>query len=183
MTDPKARRRAPVLPIIAVAAATVLAALTPGIAAPAPRPGRPSDAASRPVATSHRVAPPTTTTSTTTTTTTTAPPPPTPPPAPAQTAAASAPTPGWGCGPALAYLRAHAAPGFQLVCPGYAQGAQALTCFSYAPCVPGERMIVIADACPAAYMNEAHNSWVLLHQALGTAIPDANAAIDPFGHC
>jgi hypothetical protein len=44
-------------------------------------------------------------------------------------------------------------------------------------------MIVIADPCPAAYMNEAHNSWVLLHDTSGTAIPGGSTAIDPFGHC
>jgi hypothetical protein len=89
-----------------------------------------------------------------------------------------------GCGAALAYLSTSSAPGFQLVCPGYADGAQALTCLDEAPCAPGQRMIVIADPCPAAYMNEAHNSWVLLYESLGKAIPPGGVAtIDPYGHC
>ena len=38
--------------------------------------------------------------------------------------------------------------------------------------------------CPAAYMNEAHNSWVLRSEYLGTAIPDGlGAVIDPYGYC
>jgi hypothetical protein len=78
-----------------------------------------------------------------------------------------------GCEAALTYLTAYAAPGFQLVCPGYAGGHQAATCFSESPCVPGQKMIVIADPCPAAYMNEAHNSW---------AIQDGGT-IDPYGYC
>jgi hypothetical protein len=96
---------------------------------------------------------------------------------------ARTPAPAPGCPAALAYLATYAAPGFQSVCPGDAEGAQALTCFGHAPCAPGQRMIVIADPCPAAYMNEAHNSWVLLHNALGTPIPGGNTAIDPFGYC
>ena len=44
-------------------------------------------------------------------------------------------------------------------------------------------MIVIADPCPGAYMNEAHNSWVLLHDSVGTPIPGGNTTIDPFGFC
>jgi len=91
--------------------------------------------------------------------------------------------PGTGCAAALSYLSANAAPGFQLICPGYADGAQALTCVGDAPCAPNQRMIVIADPCPAAYMNEAHNSWVLDSKALGTPIPGGDPTIDPFGHC
>ena len=89
----------------------------------------------------------------------------------------------WGCAAALSYLAANSAPGFQLTCPGFAEGAQGLTCISQSPCAPNQKMIVIADPCPAAYMNEAHNSWVLLHEAVGTAIPDGNTDIDPYGHC
>jgi hypothetical protein len=36
-------------------------------------------------------------------------------------------------------------------------------------------VIAIADACPAAYMNEASNSWVLTGRS--------RAPIDPFGWC
>ncbi len=79
----------------------------------------------------------------------------------------------YGCGPALAYLAAYAAPGFALVCPGDAQGHQATTCDGEDPCAPGQKMIVIADPCPAAYMNEAHNSWAIQY----------GGAIDPYGYC
>lgn len=102
-------------------------------------------------------------------------------PAPAPRTAA--PAPRSGCPTALQYLAANAAPGFQLVCPGNAQGHQGPTCLDLAPCAPGQHMIVIADPCPAAYMNEAHNSWVLLHQTSGAPIPGGQADIDPFGHC
>jgi hypothetical protein len=95
----------------------------------------------------------------------------------------TAPLSGSGCAAALSYLTANAAPGFQLVCPGDADGAQALTCIGQAPCAPNQRLVVIADPCPAAYMNEAHNSWVLLHNTVGTPIPGGNTAIDPYGHC
>jgi hypothetical protein len=84
----------------------------------------------------------------------------------------------FGCGPALAYLHAYAMPGFQLTCPGSAQGHQATTCYGGStgayPCGPYQKMIVIADPCPAAYMNEAHNSWVIMGYGSG---------IDPYGYC
>ena len=92
-----------------------------------------------------------------------------------QKAAASSDTAaGYGCGPALAYLAAHAAPGFTFQCPGYAMGNQAMTCVNHAPQCAGQRIIAIAVPCPAAYMNEAHNSWVLIGQGTG---------IDPYGYC
>jgi hypothetical protein len=37
------------------------------------------------------------------------------------------------------------------------------------------RIIVIADPCPNAYMNEASNSWVM--------IGASDAPIDPYGSC
>jgi hypothetical protein len=82
----------------------------------------------------------------------------------------------WGCAAALAYLNAHAAPGFTLECPAYSQGHQASTsCVSQnSPC-DEQHVITIADPCPAAYMNEASNSWVLLGKS--------NAPIDPYGRC
>ena len=43
-----------------------------------------------------------------------------------------------------------------------------------APC-DSERLIEIADPCPAAYMNEASNSWVLLGVS--------DVPIDPYGQC
>jgi hypothetical protein len=38
------------------------------------------------------------------------------------------------------------------------------------------RSIVISDPCPAAYMNEASNSWVLIGVL-------KNVPIDPYGQC
>jgi hypothetical protein len=104
-------------------------------------------------------------------------------PAPAQSAqpgqdvkqAAKSSTPaGYGCAAALSYLSAHAAPGFTFECPGYAMGRQAMTCVNHAPECAGRKIIAIAVPCPAAYMNEAHNSWVLTGTGSG---------IDPYGYC
>jgi hypothetical protein len=82
----------------------------------------------------------------------------------------------FGCSAALAHLAAYAAPGFAYQCPGYAAGHQAeTTCAASAsPCDTG-RVIVIADPCPAAYMNEAANSWVL--------VGVSPAPLDPYGAC
>jgi hypothetical protein len=100
-------------------------------------------------------------------------------PAPAAAPSTSLPSRGhataWGCGPALDYLHAYADPSFTLICPGNAQGHQATTCIGLsAPCVTGQRLIIIADPCPAAYMNEAANSW---------SVAGGGGAIDPFGSC
>jgi hypothetical protein len=92
----------------------------------------------------------------------------------ASTSRPVAPPPG-GCGAALAYLAAHAAPGFSFQCPGYARGHQAMTCMNEPGVCPGRNEIVIAIACPASWMNEASNSWVLAGLA--------NRAIDPYGYC
>jgi hypothetical protein len=95
--------------------------------------------------------------------------------APVQRAASSGSTPaGYGCAAALAYLSANAAPGFTFVCPGNAYGNQAMTCVNHAPQCAGQKIIAIAVPCPAAYMNEAHNSWVLTGHGSG---------IDPYGYC
>lgn len=83
--------------------------------------------------------------------------------------------PAYGCAAALAWLAAHAVPGFQLSCPGYAYGHQAVTCYHVASLCPGSAFIRIADPCPAAYMNEASNSWVLIGRRSGP--------IDPYGAC
>jgi hypothetical protein len=112
----------------------------------------------------------------TTTTTTTAPPPQsfvvnqvTPLPAVGEARA-------WGCLAALDYLHAYAAPGFVLECPGDAGGHQAeTTCVSAGSACSAGGSIVIADPCPAAYMNEAANSWALSI--------DSGAPIDPYGAC
>jgi hypothetical protein len=148
-----------------------------------------------------RPAPPTTTTTTvprTTTTTTTVPrtttttaaPPSTTAPhsaaappsttAPPTTAAAAPATDvsqpsGYGCAAAIAYLDAHAAPGFTFECPGNSLGHQAMTCINVPGVCPGEKLIAITDPCPAAYMNEASNSYSLQHLS--------DAPIDPYGYC
>jgi hypothetical protein len=128
----------------------------------------------------------------TTTTTTTAPTAPPSPPAPSVTppTAPAAPDPvpatpsalpavgqatAWGCAAALAYLQAYAAKSFTLECPGYAEGHDAMTCLAEQGTCPSSAVIAIADACPAAYMNEASNSWVLSGAS--------DAPIDPYGPC
>jgi hypothetical protein len=81
-----------------------------------------------------------------------------------------------GCGAALEYLNAYAAPGFAFECPGNAQGHQAMTtCVSGTSACSILRLIVIADPCPNAYMNEASNSWAL--------IGASDAPLDPYGYC
>lgn len=101
-------------------------------------------------------------------------------PAPASTAPSQPAVPasqpaGYGCTAALAYLKAHAAPGFTLECPGYAEGHQAMTCMNIAGVCPGAKLIAISVPCAAAYMNESSNSWVLTGES--------NAPIDPYGYC
>lgn len=91
------------------------------------------------------------------------------------TAAAPSTPSGYGCGPAIAYLSAHAAPGFRFECPAYSLGHQAMTCINVAGVCSGEKLITISDPCRAAYMNEASNSWVL--EGL------RSAPIDPYGYC
>jgi len=81
-----------------------------------------------------------------------------------------------GCVAALAYLHAYAAPGFSFECPGDADGHQAMTtCVSQASACGLQRLIVIADPCPNAYMNEASNSWALMG--------GSDAPLDPYGSC
>lgn len=123
--------------------------------------------------------PPTTTTSRPRVPTTTAPAPaPTttvPAPAPAPAVATASVETGYGCGPALAYLSANAAPGFTFECPGWSDGHQAMTCINTPGVCTGQKLIAIAVPCPAAYMNEASNSWVL--EGL------RSDPIDPYGYC
>jgi len=81
-----------------------------------------------------------------------------------------------GCAAALTYLDAYAAPGFVFQCPAGADGHQAATlCVSASSPCDSLRLIEIADPCPAAYMNEASNSWVLLGVS--------DVPIDPYGQC
>jgi hypothetical protein len=76
----------------------------------------------------------------------------------------------------LAYLQAYAAPGFSFECPGDADGHQAMTtCVTQTSACGLLRLIVIADPCPDAYMNEASNSWAL--------IGASDAPLDPYGSC
>lgn len=107
----------------------------------------------------------------------------TPPPSPAKSPSpppvpVTSPKPApqsYTCATALAYLASHAAPGFRFECPGYAEGHQAMTCVNVAGICPGEKLIAIAVVCPATWMNEASNSWVLTGRS--------NAPIDPYGYC
>ena len=60
-------------------------------------------------------------------------------------------------------------------CPGNAMGREAMTCKNEPGMCPGQLVIAIADPCPAAYMNEASNSWVLMGASA--------ASLDPYGAC
>ena len=81
-----------------------------------------------------------------------------------------------GCAAALAFLAAHAAPGFVASCPHADGGYQATTtCVGAPQCEPGTAFIWIDDPCPAAYLNEASNSWVLIGKS--------SAPIDAYGYC
>jgi len=176
-----------VLPLVVVAS-VLLAGASPSQGAAA---GHRPDASS--IQTTSAPATPTTTAPPVTTTTVAPTPPPVtaavsaPPPATAPattpaTAPAAAPNvsppSGYGCGAALAYLAANAAPGFTFECPGYADGHEAMTCVNVDPECVGEHLIVIADPCPAAYMNEAYNS-----NSWSDATDSFTRPIDPYGAC
>lgn len=198
MPSPPTRRgrAAGLVPILLVASCAVIAVQIAAVShAASPRSNKPRSAAAafHRVLRSARTATPTTTTSnppTTTTTSTTAsppappattttvPPPPQPVAAPRLAVATVPPegqASGYGCGAALAYLSAYAHPGFTFECPGFAQGREGMTCADEPGICPNEHVIAIADACPAVYMNEASNSWVLMGQS--------SAPIDPYGSC
>jgi hypothetical protein len=93
------------------------------------------------------------------------------------------------CPVALAYLAAHAAPGFAFYCrPGsLGAGIQATTC--WAGCPGGAPEVTISDpACAIAYENEASNTyldWRTLTPGVGaTTGTDARGRhVDPFGQC
>jgi hypothetical protein len=97
--------------------------------------------------------------------------------------AASAPTTttapvdtGYGCADAIAYLRAHADPAYQIVCPADSgPGSEAFTCSNLPGYCVGFQEVIITDPCPAAYMNEASNTWVIDGKS--------SAPIDPYGSC
>jgi hypothetical protein len=111
-------------------------------------------------------------TTTTTTTARPAPPPPVLVAAPARVPLAR-PAVSTTCADALAYLAAHQAPGFSDVCAdGTALGHLGVTCVNLAGMCEGQRIIRIACPAPYVYMNEAHNSWVLI---------GARTGIDPYG--
>ena len=50
-----------------------------------------------------------------------------------------------------------------------------MTCAFVAGYCPGRQVIAIAVPCPAAYMNEAENSWIVYGLRPGP--------IDPYGYC
>jgi hypothetical protein len=50
-----------------------------------------------------------------------------------------------------------------------------MTCINEPGVCPGQKLIAIAVPCPASWMNEASNSWVLSGLA--------HAPIDPYGYC
>lgn len=50
-----------------------------------------------------------------------------------------------------------------------------MTCVNIPGFCPGSRIIAIAVACPASWMNEANNSWVLTGRS--------TMALDPYGYC
>jgi hypothetical protein len=50
-----------------------------------------------------------------------------------------------------------------------------MTCVNTPGVCPGARIIAIAVPCPASWMNEASNSWVL--------IGESKMPIDPYGYC
>lgn len=144
--------------------------------------GGPERPVARPVAPDTTTLPTTTTSTSSTTTSTTT----TTAPSPSSDAGGVPPygrATAYGCASAIAYLEAYAAPGFSVSCPGDALGHEGMSCYSEAPCAPGQRMIAIATPCPAAYMNEAHNSWVLVYEVDGRPVPDGNTALDPYGSC
>jgi hypothetical protein len=167
-----------VLPLVVVAA-VLLGGVSPSLGAATDH--RPLTLS---VPTTSTPATPTTTAPPVTTTTTATPPPvataaTAPPPATAPAAAPSvSPPSGYGCAAALAYLAANAAPGFSFECPGYADGHEAMTCVNTDPECVGEHLIVIADPCPAAYMNEAYNS-----NSWSDATDSFTRPIDPYGAC
>jgi hypothetical protein len=108
----------------------------------------------------------------TSTSTTTARPAPTSPSA-ARVASVAAATVTTSCADALAYLATHQAPGFVDTCgDGSAQGHLGYTCADTPGRCEKQRFIRIACPAPFVYMNEAHNSWVLI---------GARSGIDPFG--
>ena len=114
------------------------------------------------------------TAATTTTTTTTSATNGTPPVATAPAAAPVVPAAvSSGCADALAYLASHQAPGFIDTCAdGSALGHYGFTCADVAGMCPGVRIIRIACPAPFVYMNEAHNSRVVVGLDHG---------VDPYG--
>lgn len=160
----------PVVPMVLLAVALLLGVSTLG------RPSVPSvvrdpAAATRTVPTT--AAPPVTTVPTVATTTPAPTVPPTVAPAVAPVPTTSAPPVSTGCGDAVAYIAAHAAPGYVTTCaPGSALGHYGYTCANVPGRCDGVRIIHIACPAPFVYMNEAHNSWVVIGQGSG---------IDPFG--
>ncbi len=155
----------------------------PAVFAPTTTTGPPSTAPTAPPATTTAPAappataptpPPTTSASATTTT-----PAATPTTAPADLAPSPSTAPvdtGYGCADAVAYLKAHADPAYQIICPADSgPGSEAFTCSNLPGACVGFQEVIITDPCPAAYMNEASNTWVIDGKS--------DAPIDPYGSC
>jgi hypothetical protein len=72
--------------------------------------------------------------------------------------------PSISCAAAIASVTARGlnpAPGFVVVCPGYALGHEGMTCVNYAGICPGFDEIVINDPVPYVVANEFENSRIL----------------------
>jgi hypothetical protein len=104
-------------------------------------------------------------------------PPASPQPAEAAPTTTTVPT-GYGCEAAIAYLNSYGNPEFSFVCPGYADGREAMTCINVSGLCAGQHLVVISDPCPAAYMNEAYNS-----QSWSDSLSTFTRPIDPYGAC
>jgi hypothetical protein len=155
----------------------------PAVFAPTTTTSPPSTAPTAPPATTTApTAPPATaptpppTTSASATTTTPAATPTTAPAAPAPSTTTAPVDTGYGCADAVAYLKAHADPAYQIICPADSgPGSEAFTCSNLPGSCVGFQEVIITDPCPAAYMNEASNTWVIDGKS--------DAPIDPYGSC
>ena len=163
----------PVVPMALLAVALLLGVSTLG-RSPAPSVVR-APASVRTLPSTVAPASASTTSSTSTTSTTVAPPlvAPAAIPTTVPTPAPAPPAVSTSCADALAYVSAHAAPGYVTTCaPGSALGHYGYTCANVPGRCDGVRIIHIACPAPFVYMNEAHNSWTVIGQGSG---------IDPYG--
>jgi hypothetical protein len=87
-----------------------------------------------------------------------------PPSIPVSAPAAAAAPPASPCAASIAAVEGRGlfpAPGFVVVCPGYALGHEGMTCLNVAGICPGGREIVIHDPQPYVVANEFENSRIL----------------------